>query len=155
MTLATPHNIVINSERTKLDIDFVHSELAQKYWSLGIPRAVVEAAIANSLCFGVYLEETQKQIGFARVITDGAVFGYIADVFIIEQFRGNGLSKWMMKVILDHPALQGFRRWMLGTKDAHGLYAQFGFAPLDNPEIYMILRLFNEYPAIKNEEDKL
>ena len=88
-----------------------------------------------------------RQVGFARVITDHATFGYLADVFIAEEFRGKGLSKWMMQCIIDHPQLQGFRRWMLATKDAHGLYAQFGFKPLDKPERIMRWAPFDEYPG--------
>ena len=149
----THGGFLISTNKSKLNIGMIHRYLSREsYWAKNIPLQTVKKSIEGSVCFGLY--HLQKQIGFARVITDGAVFGYIADVFIVEQFRGNGLSKWMMKVILDHPDLQGFRRWMLGTKDAHGLYEQFGFAPLDNPEIYMVLRLFNEYPAIKNEKDK-
>lgn len=134
MTPDTPHTILINSDRTQIDIDFVHRELAQKYWSLGIPRSVVEAAIANSLCFGVYVEETQKQIGFARVVTDYATFGYLADVFILEAFQGQGYAKRLIAEIKAHPQLRGLRRWMLITRDAHSLYKQYGFTSLAHPE---------------------
>ena len=91
-----------------------------------------------------------RQVGFARVITDYATFAYIADVFILDEFRGRGLSKWLMKEIMKHPDLQGLRRWMLATRDAHGLYTQFGFLPLDKPERIMGLRPFEEYPAINS-----
>jgi len=89
----------------------------------------------NSICFGIFMGT--RQIGFARAITDAATFAYIADVFVIEEFRGRGLSKWLMECIVSHPALQGLRRWALATRDAHGLYAQFGFTPLQKPEVWM------------------
>jgi GNAT superfamily N-acetyltransferase len=130
------NNYLISTEKEKLDLAFVHDYLCyQSYWAQGIPMETVKKSIEGSLCFGIYDQE--KQIGFARVITDLATYGYLADVFIAEQFRGLGLSKWLMEVIFSHPDLQGFRRWMLGTKDAHGLYEQFGFQPLDKPERIM------------------
>ena len=142
----TQGDFLISTDKSKLDVQVIHQYLAEEsYWSKNIPVDIVRKGIEGSYCFGLYHQ--QKQIGFARVITDGAVFGYLADVFVLKEFRGQGLSKWMMKFILSHPQLQGFRRWMLGTLDAHGLYKQFGFKALDNPEIYMILRLFDEYAA--------
>jgi N-acetylglutamate synthase-like GNAT family acetyltransferase len=126
----------ISTENNKLDIPCVHAYLSERsYWAQGIPVETVRASIEGSLCFGVY--EREKQIGFARVITDKATFAYLADVFIDEDYRGRGLSKWMMEMIMSHPELQGLRRWMLGTHDAHGLYAQYGFLPLDKPERVM------------------
>lgn len=126
--------IVISSDKSKLNIDFVHTELAKKYWSLGIPRPVVETAIANSLCFGLYLDQTEQQIGFARVVSDLATFAYLADVFVIETYQKQGLGKRLVAEIKAHPQLQGLRRWMLMTKDAHDLYKQFGFTALANPD---------------------
>jgi GNAT superfamily N-acetyltransferase len=96
---------------------------------------VIEKSLKHSLCFGVY--ENQTQIGFARVVTDHATFAYLADVFILESHRGHGLGRWLVQTILEHSDLQGLRRWMLGTRDAHGLYAKFGFVPLENPDRYM------------------
>jgi len=131
------NNFTITTDPAKLDIPYIHAWLSERsYWAQEIPVATVQASITGSVCFGVY--EGERQIGFARVVTDKATFGYLADVFIDEQYRGQGLSKWMMEVILSHPELQGFRRWMLATLDAHGLYAQFGFLPLDQPERIMI-----------------
>jgi GNAT superfamily N-acetyltransferase len=121
----------LSTDRQRIDVGVVHAFLTQSYWSPGIPREIVERAIANSLCFGVYCNG--KQVGFARVITDQATFGYLADVFILEAHRGKGLSKWVMEFIMQHEALQGIRRFMLVTRDAHGLYEGFGFAGLANP----------------------
>ncbi len=125
--------IDISTDKSKLNLDFVHAELSQQYWSLGIPRATVEKAIANSLCFGVYLTESQQQIGFARVTTDFATFAYLADVFIQTDYQGRGYAKTLIAAIKAYPDLQGLRRWMLITRDAHNLYKQFGFTPLANP----------------------
>jgi GNAT superfamily N-acetyltransferase len=125
----------ISTERQRIDIATVHAFLTQSYWSPGIPCDVVERAIANSLCFGVYLGA--QQVGFARVVTDQATFAYLADVFILESHRGRGLSKRLMEFITGHEALQGLRRFLLATKDAHSLYAQFGFEALADPSRIM------------------
>jgi GNAT superfamily N-acetyltransferase len=134
---------LISTDKKKLDVAFVHDYLCyHSYWAEGIPIETVKKSIEGSFCFGLYAQDSQ--IGFARVITDHATYGYLADVFIDERFRGQGLSKWLMEVILSHPDLQGFRRWMLGTMDAHGLYHKFGFRPLENPE-----RIMQKYdPAV-------
>lgn len=117
----------ISTDPTRLDRALVHRWLAEKsYWAEGIPRDVVEKAIAGSLNFGIY-HEAEGQVGFARVITDRATFAYLADVFVLEAHRGQGLSKRLMATILAHPELQGLRRWLLATRDAQGLYEQFGF----------------------------
>jgi GNAT superfamily N-acetyltransferase len=125
---------LISTDRGKLDVDaifrFLHDDA---YWCRGIPRERVERAIACSLCFGGYAPDG-VQAGFARVVTDYASYGYIADVFVLPEFRGRGLSKQLIAAILAHPALQGFRRWTLATRDAHSLYAQFGFKPFARPE---------------------
>jgi N-acetylglutamate synthase-like GNAT family acetyltransferase len=126
---------VISTDRARLDIDVIHGFLSQAYWSEGIPRAILERAIRNSLCFGVYVDGAQ--VGFARVITDRATFAYLADVFIMESHRRRGLSKFLMQVIMAHPDLQGLRRFSLGTRDAHGLYRQFGFEAPRMPERLM------------------
>ena len=104
----------------------------QSYWAKGIPIEKLKSAIENSICFGVYYHK--NQIGFARVITDKATFAYIADVFILPEFRKKGLSKWLMQTIMAHPELQGLRRWLLLTKDAHGLYKQYGWQTIAHPE---------------------
>jgi GNAT superfamily N-acetyltransferase len=121
----------ITCDKHRLDVTAIHRYLAQSYWSAGIPLAVVERAITNSLCFGVLLEE--QQIGFARVITDAATFAYLADVYILPEHRGKGLSLRLMERIVQHPDLQGLRRMLLATRDAHSLYAKFGFKALGAP----------------------
>lgn len=119
-----------------MDIDLIHRFLSQSYWAAGIPRALVEKALANSLCFGVFAANG-KQVGFARAISDYATFAYVSDVFVLEEHRGKGLAKWLLQTIASHPSLQGLRRTMLATEDAHGLYRQFGFTPLHKPEMFM------------------
>lgn len=114
----------------------VHGYLTRSYWSPGVSREVVRRAIENSMPFGVYHRDG-RQVGFARIITDKATYAYLADVFVLEEHRGLRLSKFLMEVIVAHPDLQGLRRFALATKDAHGLYAQFGFAPLTQPERHM------------------
>jgi GNAT superfamily N-acetyltransferase len=119
----------ISTDKTFLDVGMIHTYLSKEsYWADNIPFETVKRSIENSMCFGVYYEG--KQIGFARLITDKATFAYLADVFILDEHRGKGLSKWLMQTIHDHPGLQGLRRWMLGTRDAHGLYEQFGWTVL-------------------------
>jgi len=125
----------ISTDKERLDIGFIHAFLSGSYWAENIPVEIVRKSIEGSLCFGVY--EAGKQVGFARVITDKATFGYLADVFIDESLRGRGLSKWLMETIMAHPDLQGLRRFMLATRDAHGLYAQYGFTPLGLPDRWM------------------
>ena len=121
---------LISTDSSLLNVDVIHNYLTKEsYWAMNIPREVVEKSISNSLCFGLY--ENDKQIGFARLVTDKATFAYLADVFILETHRGKGLSKWLMETIQSHPELQGLRRWMLGTRDAHALYEQFGWSVLD------------------------
>jgi GNAT superfamily N-acetyltransferase len=125
----------ISTDPARLDLDAVHAFLTTSYWAGGIPRDLVERSIRHSLPFGLF--EGATQIGFARVISDRATFAYIADVFILESHRGRGLGRWLMECIRCHPDLQGLRRWILGTRDAHGLYRQVGFRPLGDPAIYM------------------
>jgi GNAT superfamily N-acetyltransferase len=126
---------LVTTDPARLDLDFIHGYLVRSYWAEGIPRDIVERSIANSLCFGVYAGD--MQVGFARVITDYATFAYLADVFIIESHRGRELSKFLMECIIKHPQLQGLRRWTLATRDAQGLYEQFGFKPLSKPDRFM------------------
>jgi len=126
----------ITTDRSRFDYERIYDFLSrQSYWAQGIPMEVMKRSIENSLSFGLFHEA--EQIGFARVVTDYATFAWLADVFIDEAFRGQGLGKWLMETVHGHPGLQGFRRWILGTRDAHGLYEQFGYAPLAKPEIYM------------------
>jgi len=134
----------ISTDKTKIDLEYVHQYLCvQSYWAKGIPLHTVKKSIAGSLCFGIY--KGSQMIGFARVITDEATFAYLADVFVDENFRGQGLSKWLMEVILNHDDLQGLRRFMLATRDAHGLYRQFNFTDLTHPENIMLIHNANPY----------
>jgi N-acetylglutamate synthase-like GNAT family acetyltransferase len=127
---------IISTDKGRLDVPYIHHFLSRlSYWAEDIPYEVVQRSVENSLCFGVYHQ--QQQIGFAHVITDEATFAYLADVFIDDQYRGKGLSKWLMQVIKEHPSLQGLRWFLLATKDAHSLYSQFGFIPLSMPERWM------------------
>lgn len=139
----TQNNYVISTDKSKLDIDFIHSYLSRSYWSENIPKEIVKKGIENSLCFGIYNEN--KQIGFARVISDYSTFAYLADVFVIEEERGKGLSKWLMECILKHEQLQGLRNFCLLTKDAHSLYERFGFQPIEKPQNYMSIKKDNFY----------
>jgi GNAT superfamily N-acetyltransferase len=126
---------MVSTDADRLDLDVVHGYLSRSYWAEGIPRAVVARSIAGSLCFGLY--EGPAQVGFARAVTDGATFAYLADVFVLESHRGQGLGVWLMECVMEHPDLQGLRRWSLVTRDAHPLYRRFGFAGLAAPERYM------------------
>lgn len=131
----TKDDYTISTDKERINVPFVHAFLTQSYWAKGIPEETVSRSIEGSLCFGVY--HGNQQVGFARVITDGATFAYLADVFIVETFRGRGLSSWLMEYILSHPGLQGLRRFLLATRDAHGLYQKFGFTPLATLEPWM------------------
>jgi len=126
----------ISTDPSRLNIDLIHDFLSNNsYWAAGRARDVVERSIENSLPFGIY--KGSVQIGFARVVTDYATFAWVADLFVLAEHRERGLSKWLMEVIIAHPQLQGFRRWVLSTKDAHGLYERFGFMKLHRPERWM------------------
>ena len=125
----------ISTDKTRLDIRLIHSFLDSSYWAEGRSVETIRRSIDNSLAFGIY--KGDQQVGFARIITDYATFAWIADVFVIEEHRGQGLSKWLMDVIISHEELQGFRRWVLATKDAHDLYRRFGFTELTRPERWM------------------
>jgi GNAT superfamily N-acetyltransferase len=126
----------ISCEQYELDIPLIHDFISHSYWGAGVPVAVVEKAIRHSLCFGVFTD-SGAQVGFARTITDRATFAYLADVFILEPHRGKGLAKLLLAHVAAHPDLQGLRRMMLATRDAHGLYAASGFSPLAHPETFM------------------
>ena len=144
------NKFIISTHKSDLNISFIHNYLCnESYWAKNIPVETVERSIEGSCCFGLYVKENSisKQIGFARVITDFATFGYLADVFIIETYRGKGLAKWMMEMIMKHPEMQGLRGWLLATKDAHALYAKFGFSLLENTGRFMRLSIFDQYPG--------
>jgi GNAT superfamily N-acetyltransferase len=152
----THEHFIISDDKTRLQLDVIYTFLSEEsYWARGVPRSVIERAVEHSMCFGLYdvsqqnvseqKEGNERQVGFARLVTDRATFAYLADVFVLPELRGQGLSKMLMHFILEHPDVQGLRRWMLGTRDAHGLYAQFGFAPLDRPEIFMQIHNPNVY----------
>jgi GNAT superfamily N-acetyltransferase len=144
---------LISTNPARLDLDVIYEFLTNCYWAKGIPREVVARSIEHSLCFGIYDESQAKspplakdagdgtpasaQVGFARIVSDFATIAYLGDVFVLESYRGRGLSKWMMEYIVQHPALQNLRRWILLTRDAHGLYKQVGFTPVAAPELYM------------------
>ncbi|MCW4631315.1 MULTISPECIES: GNAT family N-acetyltransferase [Marinomonas] len=138
----------ISWDYKEMDFDVIHHYISNTYWAKNIPQTTLKRALDNSLCFGVFSQEG-KQIGFARMITDQATFAYLADVFIDEEHRGKGLSKWLMQEIHDYPSLQGLRRILLATRDAHGLYGQFGYTPLNYPETFM--QKWN--PDVYNEFD--
>jgi GNAT superfamily N-acetyltransferase len=125
----------ISSEASAMDVDAIHAYLSGSYWAQGIPRAVVAKAIAGSLCFGIFASD--GQVGFARVVTDRATFAYLSDVYVLEEHRGRGLATWLMEAVVAHPELQGLRRFVLATRDAHRLYEKFAFVPLARPEIFM------------------
>jgi GNAT superfamily N-acetyltransferase len=122
----------VSTDKARLDITVIHPFLHGSYWAEGIPRDIVQRSILNSLCFGAY--KGNEQIGFARVITDHATYAYLSDVFVLEEYRGQGIGKLIMRCIMSHPDLQGLRRWGLLTRDAHGLYRQFGFTDARMPE---------------------
>lgn len=128
----------ISSEVCDMDISVIHGYISRSYWAKNIPLHTMEKAINNSLCFGVFTN-LGNQVAFARMVTDSATFAYLADVFVLEQHRGKGISKWMMQNIIEHPDLQGIRRMTLATSDAHGLYKEFGFKALNSPESFMEL----------------
>ena len=128
-------DILVSCDGRKLDLDRVHAFLTASYWAEGVSRKTVERSIENSIPFGVYCDG--EQAGFARVISDLASYAYLADVYIDEAFRGRGLAKLLIRAVMAHPELQGLRRWILGTRDAHGLYRQFGFTELQRPERWM------------------
>jgi GNAT superfamily N-acetyltransferase len=136
-------NFTISTDPSRLDRDAIVAMLERSYWAGGRPRERTERALDNSLVFGVY--DGNKQIGLARVVTDYAVFAYLCDVFIHEEYRAHGLGKWLMQTIMSHPDLQGLRRWTLATRDAHGLYKQFGWSPLAKPGNWM--EILKPYPG--------
>jgi GNAT superfamily N-acetyltransferase len=133
----------ISTDPARLDIELIHDFLRSSYWARNMPRATLEKGIRNSLCFGAYAGG--RQVGFARAITDRATFAYLSDVFIVPSHRGRGAGRALIRAMLDHPELQGLRRWLLSTRDAHGLYAKAGFKALTAPENYMTIHDPNVY----------
>ena len=139
----------ISTDKSRLDVDVIHRFLSEEsYWAKGIPRAIVERAIEHSLCFGAY-DDDGAMIGFARAVTDYAVFAYVGDVFVLPAARGKAVSKAIMAAIRSHPELQSLRRWHLLTHDAHGLYAQFGFTAPKRPETLMERYVADIYAAAR------
>lgn len=142
--------VEISTDPARLDLDLVHGYLTRSYWAAGVPREVVARSIAHSICFGAYVDG--RQVGFARVITDRATFAYLADVFVLEPFRGRGVSKQLVDAVLAHPDVQGLRRFCLVTRDAHGLYARYGFRPPERPENWMEIVRKDVYAARPGQE---
>jgi GNAT superfamily N-acetyltransferase len=139
---------VVTTDPARINVDAVHAYLTRSYWANGIPREIVERSIAGSLCFGLF--DGGEQIGFARVITDGATFAYLADVYVLESYRGRGLGTWLMALVVAHPKLQGLRRFMLVTRNAQWLYSKYGFTTVKVPERYMELlnpHIYQKPPA--------
>ena len=128
----------ISTDRSRLDVDVIHTFLETSYWAQGRRRSVVDRSIRNSLCFGVYI--AGRQVAFARVVSDRAVFAYLMDVFVVPEFRGRGIAKALMRAVLEHPELQNLRVFLLATRDAHDLYKQFGFRSLAYPERWMAIQ---------------
>jgi GNAT superfamily N-acetyltransferase len=135
---------LFSTDKNKLQLKVIHDYLSKEsYWAQNMPLELIKESIAGSICFAIYFNN--KQIAYARVITDNATFAYLADVFVLEEHRGKGLSKELMRFILDHPSLKKLRRFMLATRDAHGLYKQFGFNTLAKPETIMEIKFFESY----------
>ena len=143
-------DLLISNDKVLLDRALIYGFLSQhSYWAQNVPREIVERAIEHSLCFGIY--RSGRQVGFARVVTDLATFAWLADVFVVENERGHGLSKKLVAAVQAHPQLQGLRRFILATLDAHGLYAQFGFQPIKNAERFMEIFQPNVYKQQEND----
>lgn len=134
----------ITTDKSDLQIDVIHAFLKDSYWCPNIPRAIVEKAAEGSLCFGLYNKD-KEQIGYARLVTDYVTFAYVMDVFVLEAYRGRGLGKWLMQCVMEYPGISGFRKIMLGTVDAHGLYKKSGFKPLARPELVMEINVPDVY----------
>jgi len=139
---ATARDVEVTTDASRIDLEAIHGFLTTSYWSPAIPREVVERAIAHSLCFGAL--DGDRQVGFARVVSDRATFAYVCDVFVLESHRGRGVGKSLMAAIMAHPDLQGLRRIMLFSRDAHGLYAQYGFGAARYPD--RLMEVFNPHP---------
>ena len=144
-------DLSISTDPARLDRAAIREFLAQSYWAAGVPQDVVDRSIDGSLSFGLY--EGARQIGFARVITDRATFAYLADVYVLDPWRGRGLGLWLMESIRAHPDLQNLRRWMLATKDAHALYRRVGYTPLGQPDRFMEIAMPDIYTSKKPRGD--
>ena len=138
------HDYVLSDDPARLDIDAIHTYLTRSYWAAGIPREIVARSLNHSLCLGIYAPDGE-QVGLVRVVSDFTTFAYLCDVYVLEQHRGRGLAKAAMSLLQSHPQLQGLRRMQLVTQDAHGLYEQFGFSVVKEPERHMEKRLINPY----------
>lgn len=138
MTWTHSDGYEVSDDPARLDAEAVHAYLTRSYWSPRIPRETVERAASGSMPFGLYAE-AGAQIGYARVVSDRATFAYLCDVFVLETFQGVGLGRWLVACVLAHPDLQGLRRWLLTTQDAHGLYEQVGFVRAPFPERFMVI----------------
>jgi ribosomal protein S18 acetylase RimI-like enzyme len=141
----------VTADRRRIDVDAVHGFLTRSFWARGISKGLVAKSIAHSLSFGLFDE--RAQIGFARVVTDSSTYAYLCDVYVLEDYRGRGLGKWMMAFVMAHPELQGLRRFQLVTRDAHGLYRPFGFKTPSHPERCMEIFRSGMYSADSNPED--
>jgi GNAT superfamily N-acetyltransferase len=137
--------LLVSTDPARLDFEAIHAWISRSYWAAGIPRETLQRALAGSLCFGLY--EDGRQLGLARVITDGATFAYVCDVYVDDTRQRGGLGTWLMECVHQHPSLQGLRRWALITRDAHGLYRRVGYAPLVRPEGWMERHRPNAYGA--------
>jgi ribosomal protein S18 acetylase RimI-like enzyme len=141
----------VTADRRRMDVDAVHGFLARSFWARGISKDLVAKSIAHSLCFGLF--DGQAQIGFARVVTDSSTYAYLCDVYVLEQYRGQGLGKWMIEFVMAHPDVQGLRRFQLVTRDAHGLYRRFGFQTPANPDRYMEIFRSGMYSTDSSPDD--
>lgn len=128
-------SFLISTDRAKLDAEAIYRYLSGSYWAKTRSRDAVERSLANSLCFGLY--EDEKQVGLARVVSDFATFAYLCDVYVLDAYQGKGLGAWLLQSVMAHPDLQNLRRWLLATRDAHGLYRKAGFTELKTPERWM------------------
>ncbi|MEP0548417.1 MAG: GNAT family N-acetyltransferase [Rhodothermales bacterium] len=137
MFTRTRDGLTLSDDPARLDVAAIHAYLTRSYWAKGIPRAIVERSLRGSLCVGLY--DGDAQVGFARVVTDRATFAYLCDVYVLEAYRGRGLGVWLTACVLDHPDLQGLRRWLLTTQDAHGVYEKVGFVRAPFPERFMVI----------------
>ena len=149
---ALPEGYLISTDSSRLDFEIIHGFLSQSYWAKSIPRALVEKMTRNTLCFGIYHHD--RQVGFARIISDYTTFAYLADVFVLPEHRGKGLSKTLVSTIRAHPDLQNLRRWMLVTLDAHGIYEQVGFHGLTHPERHMEIIDHQIYERMLTESER-
>ncbi len=141
----------LSTDPAEMDVTAIHAVLTEQYWARGIPVEIVRRAIAGSIPFGVF--DGKRQVAFARAVTDRATFAYVADVYVLEEYRGRGLARMMMNAMMAHPDLQGLRRWMLATRDAHGLYAKFGFTPMQGSDRFMEIADPDIYTRLPSRKD--